>query len=62
MNRYNEEYQEVFDATCCLLKTFNGKEGKATVKEVTEIMNNSSAMRRFMFDFYYNTKAISSLD
>ncbi len=59
MNNYNDEYQEIFEATCCLLKTFNGKDGKAIVQEVNEIMDRSSAMRRFMFDFYYNTRAIS---
>ena len=46
MNNYNDEYQEIFEATCCLLKTFNGKDGKAIVQEVNEIMDRSSAMRR----------------
>lgn len=62
MSNYNDEYQEIFEATCCLLKTFNGKDGKAIVQEVTEIMKSSSAMRRFMFDFYYNLRAISCSD
>ncbi len=61
MNRYNEEYQEIFDATCCLLKTFNGNSGKAVVEEVNEIMRSSAAMRQFMFDFYYNIKAVTKI-
>ena len=55
MSKYNDEYKEMFNATCCLLKTFNGN-GKAIVQEVNEIMNTSSAMRQFMFDFFYNIK------
>lgn len=61
MNSYNEEYQEIFEATCCLLKTFNGSSGKAVVEEVNEIMRSSAAMRQFMFDFYYNIKAANRI-
>ena len=60
MNSY-DDYKEIFEATCCLLKTFNGSNGKAIVKEVNDILDHSPAMRQFLFDFYYNTRAVDNI-
>ena len=60
MNSY-DDYKEIFEATCCLLKTFNGSNGKAIVKEVNDILEHSPAMRQFLYDFYYNTRAAENV-
>ena len=39
MMKTKQEYQEIYNVTCCLLKTFKGKSGKAIVTEVNELMN-----------------------
>lgn len=53
----NQEYQEIYNVTCSLLKTFKGKSGKAIVAEVSDLMNKSPALRQFMFEFFYNINA-----
>ena len=60
MNRY-DDYNEIFEATCCLLKTFNGTSGKAIVREVNDILDHSPAMRQFLYDFYDNTRAADNV-
>lgn len=53
----NQRYQEIYNVTCCLLKTFKGNSGKTIVAEVNELMNKSPALRQFMFEFFYNINA-----
>ena len=52
-----DNYQELFDVTCALLRTFKGEKGRAVVDEVHKLMHESPALRQFIFDFYYNVKA-----
>lgn len=53
----NQRYQEIYNVTCCLLKTFKGNSGKTIVAEVNELMNKSPALRQFMLEFFYNINA-----
>lgn len=62
MMKTKQEYQEIYNVTCCLLKTFKGKSGKAIVTEVNELMNKSPALRQFMFEFFYNINASHEAD
>lgn len=51
------EFNKLFSITCDLLTTFRGKEGENIVREVREVMQKSSSLKQFLYDFYYNVKA-----
>ncbi len=52
-----DDYNKMYDITCNILSIFNGERGKQIVSEVEELTNKSPALRRFLYDFYYNIKS-----
>lgn len=56
-----EGFNEIYNVTCEIFRAFKGRSGKRLVAEVVPMIDGSSELQQFLFEFYYNTRVSSRL-